>query len=164
MIQKEVAVRLAEPPGSKEYGILCGARCRRGTTSNTCLPSTRRCSTRPPRSRAPLSACAATATERLGCDEALFVKVVKASFGQRAQDDPQLAADRVRRFRRRRASLLHAARRAAGRRRVRGANELGFAIFDFIGHLCTCIRAARMGRISILPIRAALRLSTNLFL
>ena len=39
MIQKEVAVRLAEPPGSKEYGILsCRCSCRRGTTSNICLP------------------------------------------------------------------------------------------------------------------------------
>lgn len=43
----------------------------------------RRSSTRLRRSRAPSSACAGNATQHLGCDEALFIRVVKASFGQR---------------------------------------------------------------------------------
>ena len=59
MIQKEVAVRLAEPPGSKEYGIL-SVLLQACTTSNISSPSTRRFSIRPRRSRAPSSACAAT--------------------------------------------------------------------------------------------------------
>ena len=65
MIQKEVAVRLAEPPGSKEYGIL-SVLLQAWYDIKSAVIRLRR-----------------NATERLGCDETLFVKVVKASFGQR---------------------------------------------------------------------------------
>ena len=162
MIQKEVAVRLAEPPGSKEYGILSVLLQAwydieyLFTVNDGFQPASEGQERRHP-----------PAPQRHGASRLRRNPVREGGeslLRPAAQDDPQLAEVRVRRFRRGRAPLLHPARRAAGRRRVRGTDELGFAIFDFIGHLCTCIRAARMGRISILPIRAALRLSTNLFL
>ena len=153
MIQKEVAVRLAEPPGSKEYGIL-SVLLQAWYDIEYLFTVNETVFNPPPKVKSAVIRLRRNPVREGG----------ESLLRPAAQDDPQLAEVRVRRFRRGRAPLLHPARRAAGRRRVRGANELGFAIFDFIGHLCTCIRAARMGRISILPIRAALRLSTNLFL
>ena len=72
MIQKEVAVRLAEPPGSKEYGIL-----------SVLLQAWYDIEYPPPKVKSAVIRLRRNATERLGCDEPLFVKVVKASFGQR---------------------------------------------------------------------------------
>ena len=161
MIQKEVAVRLAEPPGSKEYGIL-SVLLQAWYDIEYLFTVNETVFNPPPKVKSAVIRLRRNATERLRRNPVR--EGGESLLRPAAQDDPQLAEVRVRRFRRGRAPLLHPARRAAGRRRVRGTDELGFAIFDFIGHLCTCIRAARMGRISILPIRAALRLSTNLFL
>ena len=61
----------------------CRSCCRRGTTSNTSSRWARRFSIRPRRSKSAVIRLRRNATERLGCDETLFVKVVKASFGQR---------------------------------------------------------------------------------
>lgn len=88
MIQKEVAVRLAEPPGSKEYGILSVLQAWYDVEL---LRSMRRFSIRRPRSSAVIRLRNGVGD---ACDETLFVKVV-ASFGQR-QDDPQLAAVGIR--------------------------------------------------------------------
>jgi len=78
---EEVAVRIAEPPGSKEYGILSVllqawydiagvVRHRNGFQP-------------PPKVKSAVIRLRRNSVGRLGCDEALFVKVVKASFGQR---------------------------------------------------------------------------------
>ena len=75
MIQKEVAVRLAEPPGSKEYGILSVLEYLFTVNETVFNP--------PPKVKSAVIRLRRNATERLGCDETLFVKVVKASFGQR---------------------------------------------------------------------------------
>lgn len=82
MIQKEVAVRLAEPPGSKEYGILSvllqawyGIEYLFTVNETVFNP--------PPKVKSAVIRLRRNGVERLGCDERLFVRVVKAAFGQR---------------------------------------------------------------------------------
>ena len=82
MIQKEVAERIAAPPGSKTYGILSvllqtwyDIRYNFTVNENVFFP--------PPRVKSAVITLKRNSTERLGCDEALFVKVVKIAFNQR---------------------------------------------------------------------------------
>ena len=82
MIQREVAVRLAEPPGSKEYGILSvllqawyDIECLFTVGEQVFNP--------PPKVKSAVIRLVRNQTTKLDCDEQLFVKVVKASFGQR---------------------------------------------------------------------------------
>ena len=82
MIQKEVAVRLAEPPGSKEYGIL-SVLLQAWYDIEYLFPVNETVFNPPPKVKSAVIRLRRNATERLGCDETLFVKVVKASFGQR---------------------------------------------------------------------------------
>ena len=82
MVQREVAVRIAEPPGSREYGILSVLLQAwydieyLFTVSETVFAP-------PPKVKSAVIRLRRNATERLACDETLFVKVVKAAFGQR---------------------------------------------------------------------------------
>ena len=69
MIQKEVAVRLAEPPGSKEYGIL-SVLLQAWYDIDYLFTVNETVFNPPPKVKS-------------DCDEALFVRVVKASFNQR---------------------------------------------------------------------------------
>ena len=82
MIQKEVAVRLAEPPGSKEYGIL-SVLLQAWYDIEYLFTVGETVFNPPPKVKSAVIRLRRNATERLGCDETLFVKVVKASFGQR---------------------------------------------------------------------------------
>ena len=82
MIQKEVAVRLAEPPGSKEYGIL-SVLLQAWYDIEYMFTVNETVFNPPPKVLCAVIRLRRNATERLGCDETLFVKVVKASFGQR---------------------------------------------------------------------------------
>ena len=82
MIQKEVAVRLAEPPGSKEYGIL-SVLLQAWYDIEYLFTVNETVFNPPPKVKSAVICLRRNATERLGCDEPLFVKVVKASFGQR---------------------------------------------------------------------------------
>ena len=82
MIQKEVAVRLAEPPGSKEYGIL-SVLLQAWYDIEYLFTVNETVFTPPPKVKSAVIRLRRNATEHLGCDEPLFVKVVKASFGQR---------------------------------------------------------------------------------
>lgn len=82
MVQKEVAVRLAEPPGSREYGILSvllqawyNVEYLFTVHENVFNP--------PPKVKSAVIRLRRNSTECLGCDEELFVKVVKAAFSQR---------------------------------------------------------------------------------
>lgn len=82
MIQREVAVRIAEPPGSKEYGILsvllqAWYKIEYLFTVNETVFNP------PPKVKSAVIRLRRNGVEQLGCDEALFVRVVKASFGQR---------------------------------------------------------------------------------
>ncbi|WP_290540917.1 16S rRNA (adenine(1518)-N(6)/adenine(1519)-N(6))-dimethyltransferase RsmA [Alistipes sp.] len=82
MIQKEVAVRLAEPPGSKEYGIL-SVLLQAWYDIEYLFTVGETVFNPPPKVKSAVIRLRRNATERLDCDETLFVKVVKASFGQR---------------------------------------------------------------------------------
>ena len=82
MIQREVAVRLAEPPGSKEYGIL-SVLLQAWYDIEYLFTVNETVFNPPPKVKSEVIRLRRNATERLGCDERLFVRVVKASFGQR---------------------------------------------------------------------------------
>ena len=82
MIQKEVAVRLAEPPGSKEYGIL-SVLLQAWYDIEYLFTVNETVFNPPPKVKSAVIRLRRNATERLACDERLFIRVVKASFGQR---------------------------------------------------------------------------------
>lgn len=82
MIQREVAVRLAESPGSKEYGIL-SVLLQAWYDIEYLFTVGESVFNPPPKVKSAVVRLRRNATVRLGCDERLFVRVVKASFGQR---------------------------------------------------------------------------------
>lgn len=82
MIQKEVAVRIAEPPGSREYGIL-SVLLQAWYDIEYLFTVSEKVFNPPPKVKSAVIRLRRNSVEQLGCDETLFVKVVKASFGQR---------------------------------------------------------------------------------
>ncbi len=82
MIQKEVAERLAEPPGSKTYGILSvllqayyNIEYLFTVHENVFNP--------PPKVKSAVIRLTRNQRQELGCDEKLFTQIVKATFGKR---------------------------------------------------------------------------------
>jgi len=82
MIQKEVAERIAEKPGTKTYGILSvmlqawyDIEYLFTVGSGSFVP--------PPKVQSAVIRLRRNSRTDLGCDEALFKTIVKASFGQR---------------------------------------------------------------------------------
>jgi 16S rRNA (adenine1518-N6/adenine1519-N6)-dimethyltransferase len=82
MFQKEVAERLAEKPGSKTYGILSvllqayyDIEYLFTVHENVFIP--------PPKVKSAVIRLKRNSRMSLGCDEALFVKVIKTTFNQR---------------------------------------------------------------------------------
>ncbi|MCM1151449.1 MAG: 16S rRNA (adenine(1518)-N(6)/adenine(1519)-N(6))-dimethyltransferase RsmA [Alistipes sp.] len=82
MIQREVAVRLAEPPGSREYGIL-SVLLQAWYDIEYLFTVGESVFNPPPKVKSAVIRLRRNGVERLGCDERLFIRVVKASFGQR---------------------------------------------------------------------------------
>jgi 16S rRNA (adenine1518-N6/adenine1519-N6)-dimethyltransferase len=82
MVQKEVAQRIASPPGSKEYGILSvflqafyKIEYLFTVHENVFAP--------PPKVKSGVIRLSRNGTHQLDCNEDLFFKVVKATFNQR---------------------------------------------------------------------------------
>lgn len=82
MIQKEVAVRMAEPPGSKSYGIL-SVLLQAWYDIEYLFTVNESVFNPPPKVKSAVIRMTRNETMALACDEKLFVKVVKAAFGQR---------------------------------------------------------------------------------
>ncbi len=82
MFQKEVAVRIAAPPGNKEYGILSvllqayySIELLFTVSEHVFIP--------PPKVKSAVIRLKRNDVQTLDCDEDLFFKVVKAGFNQR---------------------------------------------------------------------------------
>jgi len=82
MVQREVAVRIAEPPGSREYGIL-SVLLQAWFDIEYLFTVNESVFSPPPKVKSAVIRLRRNSVKSLGCDEKLFVKVVKASFGQR---------------------------------------------------------------------------------
>jgi len=82
MIQKEVAERIASPPGNKTYGIL-SVLLQAWYDIEYCFTVNENVFIPPPRVKSAVIRLKRNKTEQLDCDEALFKKVVKAGFNHR---------------------------------------------------------------------------------
>lgn len=82
MIQKEVAERIAEGPGSKTYGIL-SVLLQAWYDIEYLFTVGSGCFAPPPKVQSAVIRLRRSGRTSLGCDEALFKTVVKTAFGQR---------------------------------------------------------------------------------
>ena len=82
MVQKEVAERLAEGPGSKTYGIL-SVFLQAWYNIEYLFTVGSGCFAPPPKVESAVIRLTRNARTSLGCDEKLFRTVVKTAFGQR---------------------------------------------------------------------------------
>ena len=82
MIQKEVAERIAEGPGSKTYGIL-SVLLQAWYDIEYLFSVGSGCFAPPPKVESAVIRLTRNSRTSLGCDESLFKAVVKTAFGQR---------------------------------------------------------------------------------
>ncbi len=82
MIQKEVAERIVAQSGNKTYGIL-SVLLQAWFDIEYCFTVNETVFFPPPKVKSAVIKLRRNATEDLGCDESLFLKVVKTAFGQR---------------------------------------------------------------------------------
>lgn len=82
MVQREVAVRIAEGPGSKEYGIL-SVLLQAWYDIEYLFTVSETVFSPPPKVKSAVIRLRRNGVQRLDCDERLFLKVVKATFNQR---------------------------------------------------------------------------------
>ena len=82
MFQKEVAERVAAPPGNKTYGIM-SVLIQAWFDIEYLFTVHEHVFNPPPKVKSGVIRLTRNTTQQLDCDEALFVKVVKAGFNQR---------------------------------------------------------------------------------
>lgn len=82
MIQREVALRLASPPGKKDYGIL-SVLLQAWYNIEYLFTVSENVFDPPPKVKSAVVRMTRNERKSLGCDEALFKRVVKTSFNQR---------------------------------------------------------------------------------
>ena len=82
MVQKEVAERIAEGPGSKTYGIL-SVLLQAWYSIEYLFTVGSGCFAPPPKVESAVIRLTRNSRTSLGCDEALFKTIVKTAFGQR---------------------------------------------------------------------------------
>lgn len=82
MFQKEVAERVAEPPGSKTYGIL-SVLLQAWFKIEYLFTVHENVFSPPPKVKSAVIRLTRNDVQQLGCDEKLFTAVVKAAFNQR---------------------------------------------------------------------------------
>ena len=82
MFQKEVAVRIAEKPGSKEYGIT-SVLFQAFYDIHYCFTVDEHVFIPPPKVKSGVIRCTRNDRQQLDCDEKLFFQVVKMAFNQR---------------------------------------------------------------------------------
>jgi 16S rRNA (adenine1518-N6/adenine1519-N6)-dimethyltransferase len=82
MFQREVAVRIAEKPGSKEYGIL-SVFMQAFYDITYCFTVDEHVFIPPPKVKSGVIRCVRNERESLPCNEAMFMRVVKTAFQQR---------------------------------------------------------------------------------
>ena len=82
MFQKEVAVRIAEKPGTKAYGIL-SVLLQAFYKIEYLFTVNENVFSPPPRVKSAVIRLTRNTTDKLACNEELFFKTVKASFNQR---------------------------------------------------------------------------------
>ncbi len=82
MVQREVALRICEPPGTRTYGIL-SVLLQAYYNINYLFTVSEGVFAPPPKVKSAVIKLTRNTTERLDCDEQLFVKVVKTGFNQR---------------------------------------------------------------------------------
>ena len=82
MFQREVAERICAPPGSKTYGIL-SVLLQAFYKTEYLFTVSEKVFSPPPKVKSGVIRLIRNETEKLGCDEGLFFKVVKSCFNQR---------------------------------------------------------------------------------
>ena len=82
MLQREVAVRLAEPPGSRDYGIL-SVFLQAFYDIEYLFTVSEHVFDPPPKVKSGVIRLVRNGVKRLDCDEKLFFRVVKTTFNQR---------------------------------------------------------------------------------
>jgi 16S rRNA (adenine1518-N6/adenine1519-N6)-dimethyltransferase len=82
MLQKEVALRIASPPGNKDYGIL-SVLLQAFYDIDYLVSVPPGAFDPPPKVQSGVIRLRRNATERLECDEKMFFRVVKTAFNQR---------------------------------------------------------------------------------
>lgn len=82
MFQKEMALRVVSPPGIKDYGII-SVLCSAYFQGQYLFDVAKESFNPPPNVTSGVISLQRNATQKLPCDEALFIKVVKAAFNQR---------------------------------------------------------------------------------
>jgi 16S rRNA (adenine1518-N6/adenine1519-N6)-dimethyltransferase len=82
MFQREVAQRIAEKPGTKRYGII-SVLVQTFYDIEYCFTVDEHVFDPPPKVKSGVIRCTRNERDKLPCDEALFIQVVKMAFNQR---------------------------------------------------------------------------------